>query len=1015
MEPTPAQPGVEAFPRRLPSETRLERSGRLAIRAEEVLAPPEESPGAVVLWVQRDASLELLSRRAVLLRCEQRLASDEQGFGVATWKRAPARGSRHGHGWRETHDGDRDRNRAIARLAGRLPGPLGGVLSEGRGARRGLAMRRLACCCAAGLARLVRCLGGFPGRIGRGSGRIASGRLVIARGDHGGHPSGRRGMPRSGQRRLFRHPRRDLRVGPVRHVPHDRRRAALARAGVSLIEREAPRACHSSGARCRASRPDPPPAPPAAPAPPTLPPSPPADPASLPPPFPPPPADPASLPPPFPPPPADPASLPPPFPPPPADPASLPPPFPPPPADPASLPPPFPPPPADPASLPPPFPPPPADPASLPPPFPPPPADPASLPPPFPPPPADPASLPPPFPPPPADPASLPPPFPPPPADPASLPPPFPPPPADSRCRHPSRHPRRIRHRLRRRPFRHPPGSRVAAAALPAAAPDPASLPPPFPPPPPDPAPPPPPPGPRAKARRPSSVGMSTKVETSTERSTAVGPRTARDRDRMRHSIDRPFLQRVQSRSTPVCEWGGRSVVGGAGRVTNLTAGRAVDPARARHGLLAAGPTAAQCPHSGLSATHVPVGRNRPSRDSSASWGPALSVTNEHRRPLCRAVADATSSRMSSRRVDRGVARRRVDTQRMGCYSDTVAGPYASHRLRAALTPRAWSSHGRRESLCERHRAARALRARQVTSAELTDLYIRRIERHDGRLNAVVVRDFERARQQARDADQAVARGEGGALRGLPMTIKESFNVAGLPTTCGVPEWRDFVSQHDAPAVARTRAAGAVLLGKTNVPPMLADWQSANPIHGRANNPWDLEPHPGRVERGQRGRDRRRTERPRGGQRHRRLHPGARRLLRRLRPPAERDPPAQERAVPLAASSQRHGRHGRARPDRPQRRGSGAGALRPRGPGHGRGRGLARRAAAGPPRPARRLPRGGPARRVLAGRGRRDRRGARRSWRRAWVASAPPSRRSSPTPSGTIARITSSTGRCSPR
>ena len=138
-----------------------------------------------------------------------------------------------------------------------------------------------------------------------------------------------------------------------------------------------------------------------------------------------------------------------------------------------------------------------------------------------------------------------------------------------------------------------------------------------------------------------------------------------------------------------------------------------------------------------------------------------------------------------------------------------------------------------------------ALRAGRVTSSELTDLYIRRIERHDGRLNAVVVRDFERARQQARAADQAAARGESGALLGLPMTIKESFNVTGLPTTCGVPEWRDFVSQHDAPAVARTRAAGAVLLGKTNVPPMLADWQSANPIHGRANNPWDLGRTPG--------------------------------------------------------------------------------------------------------------------------------------------------------------------------
>jgi amidase len=138
-----------------------------------------------------------------------------------------------------------------------------------------------------------------------------------------------------------------------------------------------------------------------------------------------------------------------------------------------------------------------------------------------------------------------------------------------------------------------------------------------------------------------------------------------------------------------------------------------------------------------------------------------------------------------------------------------------------------------------------ALRAGRVTSLELTDVYIRRIERHDAQLNAVVVHDFERARHQARAADRAAARGEPGALLGLPMTIKESFNVVGLPISCGVPEWRDFVSQHDAPAALRTREAGAVLLGKTNVPPMLADWQSANPIHGRTNNPWDLDCTPG--------------------------------------------------------------------------------------------------------------------------------------------------------------------------
>jgi amidase len=132
-----------------------------------------------------------------------------------------------------------------------------------------------------------------------------------------------------------------------------------------------------------------------------------------------------------------------------------------------------------------------------------------------------------------------------------------------------------------------------------------------------------------------------------------------------------------------------------------------------------------------------------------------------------------------------------------------------------------------------------------ISAPELTDLYIRRIERHDGRLNAVVVRDFDRARQLARAADQARVRGETKALLGLPMTLKESINVNGLGTTCGVPEWKGYVSQHDAPAAARTRAAGAVLLGKANVPPMLADWQSANPVFGRTSNPWDLSRTPG--------------------------------------------------------------------------------------------------------------------------------------------------------------------------
>jgi amidase len=134
------------------------------------------------------------------------------------------------------------------------------------------------------------------------------------------------------------------------------------------------------------------------------------------------------------------------------------------------------------------------------------------------------------------------------------------------------------------------------------------------------------------------------------------------------------------------------------------------------------------------------------------------------------------------------------------------------------------------------------LRAGKLTSTDLTALYIRRIEWYDTKLNAVVVRDFDGARQAARAADAPNARGR---LLGLPITLKESINVSGLGTTVGVPEWKDFVSQHDAPAWSRLRAEGAVLMGKTNVPPMLADWQSANPVYGRSNNPWDLGRTPG--------------------------------------------------------------------------------------------------------------------------------------------------------------------------
>src|SRR5262249_54575958 len=121
-----------------------------------------------------------------------------------------------------------------------------------------------------------------------------------------------------------------------------------------------------------------------------------------------------------------------------------------------------------------------------------------------------------------------------------------------------------------------------------------------------------------------------------------------------------------------------------------------------------------------------------------------------------------------------------------------------------------------------------------------------RVEKYDGALNAVVVRDFERARTRGRRADRALAKRDvGGPLPGVPMTIKESYDVAGLPTTWGVPVYKDRIATKNALAVDRLLAAGVVLFGKTNVPLYLGDWQSFNAIYGTTNNPWDLTRAPG--------------------------------------------------------------------------------------------------------------------------------------------------------------------------
>ena len=138
-----------------------------------------------------------------------------------------------------------------------------------------------------------------------------------------------------------------------------------------------------------------------------------------------------------------------------------------------------------------------------------------------------------------------------------------------------------------------------------------------------------------------------------------------------------------------------------------------------------------------------------------------------------------------------------------------------------------------------------ALARKKISAVELAEQAIARIERHDGKINAICVRDFDRALDAARAADAARARGETKPLLGIPLTVKESFNVAGLPTTWGIPAHKDFRPQEDALTITRIKDAGGVILGKTNVPLGLGDWQSYNDIYGTTNNPYDLTRTPG--------------------------------------------------------------------------------------------------------------------------------------------------------------------------
>lgn len=139
---------------------------------------------------------------------------------------------------------------------------------------------------------------------------------------------------------------------------------------------------------------------------------------------------------------------------------------------------------------------------------------------------------------------------------------------------------------------------------------------------------------------------------------------------------------------------------------------------------------------------------------------------------------------------------------------------------------------------------AAMIRAGKMSPVEAVDAAISRIETLDPSINAVVVRDFDRAREAAKALD-GTAPNEDQPLFGVPMTIKEAFDVAGLPTTWGLAEHKGFIARRDAVVVQRLKRAGVIFVGKTNVPPALSDWQSANPIYGRTVNPHDASRTPG--------------------------------------------------------------------------------------------------------------------------------------------------------------------------
>ena len=144
------------------------------------------------------------------------------------------------------------------------------------------------------------------------------------------------------------------------------------------------------------------------------------------------------------------------------------------------------------------------------------------------------------------------------------------------------------------------------------------------------------------------------------------------------------------------------------------------------------------------------------------------------------------------------------------------------------------------------HEILKKIKQKEVSAQEVLESFLKQVEAVNPKINAIVALDIERALEKAKQADKKTAsKSKLGSLHGLPMTIKDAFEVEGIVSTGGNPAWQDNIPKRNAEAVQRLIDAGAIIFGKTNVPFLSSDLQSFNKIYGTTNNPWDLERTPG--------------------------------------------------------------------------------------------------------------------------------------------------------------------------